>query len=173
MGFELKEQLAMHRAVYAASFDPVTNGHLWVLEQGSRLFDELIVAVGINPDKHYTFSEAERIQMLRDTVGDYSNLTVDSFVDQFLVNYARQVKADFILRGIRNQSDFEYEMGMMRINTDLDPSIVTVFLMPPREIAEVSSRMVMGLVGPEGWRDAVSRYVPEPVLRQIIARFGR
>ena len=78
----------MKRGVYAGSFDPVTNGHLWMIHKAVELFDELIVAVGYNPDKHYTFSADERAAMLRETTRQYTNLRVDSFENQFLVDYA-------------------------------------------------------------------------------------
>ncbi|HNV71956.1 MAG TPA: pantetheine-phosphate adenylyltransferase, partial [Candidatus Ozemobacteraceae bacterium] len=126
------------KAVYAGSFDPVTHGHLWMIEQGARMFDELIVAIGVNPDKKYTFSLEERLRVLRASVSGYERVTVDAFENQYLVNYARRIGAAFILRGIRDAHDFEFERGMRHINQDLQPEISTVFLMPPRAIAEVS-----------------------------------
>lgn len=162
----------MRRAVYAGSFDPVTNGHLWMIEQGVKLFDELIVAMGENPDKRYTFNSAERLQMLRDSTGHLPHLRVESFENQFLVRYAKSTGANYILRGVRTASDYEFERTMRYINGDLFSDIETVFLMPPREITEVSSTMVKGLVGPEGWQDVVRKYVPEPVYRRLLAHGG-
>ena len=121
----------MRKAVYAGSFDPITNGHLWMIKQGAELFDELIVAIGENPDKKYTFSVKERLQALRETLKGIHGVKVDSFRDEFLVNYARSVGARFILRGIRDTRDYEFERGMRHINDDLQPEIATVFLMPP------------------------------------------
>ena len=149
--------------VYAGSFDPLTVGHLWMIEQGVTLFDCLIVAVGTNPDKRYTFTLPERLDMLRESLKQYRHLSVTSFSNQYLIDYARLVGATHILRGIRSESDYEYERTMRNINGDLDSGICTVFLMPPRAIAEVSSSMVKGLVGPKGWRRVVRKYVPEPV----------
>jgi len=162
----------MKKGVYAGSFDPPTNGHLWMMEQGAKLFDELIVAIGINPDKKYTFSLDERIEMLRKITKKSQNTTVDTYENQFLVNYARSVGAGYILRGIRSESDYEYERVMRNINSDLDPNIVTVFLMPPREIAEISSSFVRGLVGPEGWEKIIKKYVPEPVYEKFLEKFS-
>lgn len=162
----------MRKAVYAGSFDPITNGHLWMVEKGSHLFDELIVAIGENPEKKYTFSFDERLRVLRESVKGIANISVNSFENQFLVNYARTVGAQFILRGIRDSRDYEFERGMRHFNDDLQPDITTVFLMPPREIAEVSSSLVKGLVGPEGWQEIVRRYVPAPVYELIISRHG-
>ncbi|MCG7657733.1 pantetheine-phosphate adenylyltransferase [Wielerella bovis] len=157
------------RAVYAGSFDPPTNGHLWMITEAQQLFDELIVAIGVNPDKRSNYTLAERKQILEEICQPFSNVQVASFEYEYLVNYAYDVGADFIVRGIRSASDYEYERAIRYINADLQPSIQTVFLMPPREIAEISSTMVKGLVGPKGWREIVHRYVPEPVFKKILA----
>ena len=164
---------SMRRAVYAGSFDPITFGHLWMVEQGSRLFDELVVAIGINPDKRYLFSLEERLAMLRDAVAPFPNVRVASFENLFLVHYARQVNAQYILRGVRNEADYGYERGMRYINEEFSPAILTVFLMPPREYAEISSSFVKGLVGPDGWRDVVPKYVPAGVFAALEKRFAR
>jgi pantetheine-phosphate adenylyltransferase len=153
--------------VYAGSFDPLTIGHLWMIEQGVRLFDRLVVAVGINPEKRYTFSLEDRLVMLRDSLRQYRYLSVTSFSNRYLIDYAHTIGATHILRGIRSESDYEYERTMRNINGDLDSNICTVFLMPPRDIAEVSSGMVKGLVGPKGWRRVVRKYVPAAVYRHL------
>lgn len=163
----------MKRCVYAGSFDPITNGHVWMIEQGMQLFDELVVAIGVNSGKQYSFTLDERTMMLHETTRKYDNVKIDSFENQFLVNYSKSIKAQFILRGIRNESDFEYERTMRLVNADLNPKIATVFLMPPREIAELSSSFVRGLIGPAGWEEIVQRFVPKPVYDEIIAKFGK
>jgi pantetheine-phosphate adenylyltransferase len=155
-------------AVYAGSFDPLTVGHLWMIEQGVSLFDRLIVAVGVNPEKRYTFSLEERLSMLRESLKQYRNLSVASFSNMYLIDYAQSIHATHMLRGIRSESDYEYERTMRNINGDLAPAISSVFLMPPRNIAEVSSSMVKGLVGPKGWQKVVRTYVPEPVYRRFL-----
>ena len=155
-------------AVYAGSFDPLTIGHVWMIEQGARLFDHLVVAIGLNPDKRYTFSVDERLEMLRKSTRKYRNVSLTSFSNDFLINYAQSLRATHILRGIRTESDYEYERTMRNLNGDLDPNICTVFLMPPRAIAEVSSSMVRGLVGPNGWEKLVRNYVPDPVYRKFL-----
>ncbi|HMJ65317.1 MAG TPA: pantetheine-phosphate adenylyltransferase [Candidatus Binatia bacterium] len=154
--------------VYAGSFDPLTVGHLWMIEQGVSLFDRLIVAVGINPDKKYTFPLAERLAMIRESLKHYRNVSATSFSNLYLIDYAQSIGATHILRGIRSESDYEYERTMRNINGDLDPAICSVFLMPPRGIAEVSSSMVRGLVGPKGWQKVVKSYVPGPVYRRLL-----
>ncbi|RCK77882.1 MAG: Phosphopantetheine adenylyltransferase [Candidatus Ozemobacter sibiricus] len=161
------------KAVYAGSFDPITNSHLWMIEQGSRLFDELIVAIGQNPDKRYTFSLEERRRVLQASVEGLAGVTVDHFENRYLVEYARSQGAGYIVRAIRDTRDFEFERGMRHINQDLHPEITTVFLMPPRQIAEVSSSLVKGMVGPEGWQEVVQQYVPAPVFQLLKDWHGR
>ena len=139
-----------------------------MIEQGVALYDRLVVAVGINPDKRYTFPLEDRLSMLREALRHLRNVSVASFTNAYLIDYAQEIGATHILRGIRSESDYEYERTMRNINGDLDSGICTVFLMPPRDIAEVSSSMVKGLVGPKGWRRVVRKYVPEPVYRRLI-----
>lgn len=157
----------MRTAVYAGSFDPPTNGHLWMIERGLELFDRLIVAIGDNPSKSYTFTIEERLRLLDASVPSCERLTIAHFSNRYLVDYAREMEANIILRGIRSPDDYEYERVMRHINADLAPKITTTFLMPPRDIAEVSSSMVKSLIGPEGWRETVRRYVPAPVFEAL------
>ncbi|MBI4991981.1 MAG: pantetheine-phosphate adenylyltransferase [Candidatus Harrisonbacteria bacterium] len=161
----------MKRAVYAGSFDPPTIGHLWMIEQGAKLFDELIVALGTNADKKYAFTEQERLAMLGKCTAHLSNVKVTFFVNQFLVNYARSAGATYILRGIRNESDYEYEKGMRYINSDLDPQITAIFLIPPRKIVEISSSLVKGLIGPEGWEKIIGKFVTPAVHQKLLEKF--
>ena len=154
-------------AVYAGTFDPLTTGHLWMIEQGSRLFDKLIVAIGINPDKRCVFTPQERLSMLVESVEPFPNVLTEVFTNQYLINYARGMNAQYILRGVRCESDYEYERVMRNVNGDFDSNITTVFLMPPRNIAEVSSSMVKGLIGPDGWESIVEQYVPAPVFKRL------
>ena len=154
--------------VYAGSFDPPTIGHLWMIEQGMRLFDHLIVAVGVNPDKKYTFTLEARLAMLRESTKTFRTVSVTSFLNRYLIHYAQSVRATHILRGIRSESDYEFERTMRNINGDLDTEICTVFLIPPRGIAEVSSSMVRGLIGPLGWQKIVRKYVSAPVYKKLL-----
>lgn len=160
----------MQTAVYAGSFDPPTNGHLWMVSQGLALFDRLVVAIGENPHKNYTFSTEERIELLRASIPSCERLTITHFDNRYLVDYARELDAEFILRGIRSPGDYEYERVMRHINGDMAPEINTVFLMPPRDKAELSSSMVTGLIGPSGWQETVRRYVPLPVFEALEAK---
>lgn len=160
-------------AVYAGSFDPPTNGHLWMIEKGSQIFDQLIVAIGINPDKKYTFNVEERLEMLKSSTSHLRNVVYSEFTNKYLVNYASEVKADFILRGIRNNSDSEYERAMCNTNRDINPDITTVFLTPPRDLCEISSSFIKGLIGSENWEKVVSRYVPNPVFSKLREKFSQ
>jgi pantetheine-phosphate adenylyltransferase len=155
-------------AVYAGTFDPPTLGHQWMIEQAAQLFDEVVVAIGVNPEKKTTFSIESRIAMLTGIAEAHPNVQVTSFENQYLMHYAVSIGARFVIRGIRNGGDYEYEKTLRNVNDDLDCNVATVFLMPPRAIAEVSSSVVKGLVGPVGWERVVARYVPQAVLRRLI-----
>lgn len=134
------------------------------------MFDELIVAIGTNPDKSYTFSHEERLSMLRDALVDLPEVRIEHFHNRFLVDFAKENKASFMIRGIRSTHDYEYEKVMRHINADMAPNITTIFLMPPRDTAELSSSMVKGLIGPEGWEEQVKRYVPSGVFDLLRTR---
>ena len=160
------------RAVYAGSFDPPTNGHLWMIRHAQAMFDELVVAIGTNPEKQATYTLEERTAMLEDITAEFPNVRVTHFHNRFLVDFADSIQADFVVRGILSGADYEYERAMRYINADLQPTITTVILMPPREFAEVSSTMVKGMVGPQNWQKTIRRYVPDAVYRKILADHG-
>jgi pantetheine-phosphate adenylyltransferase len=157
----------MRIAVYAGSFDPLTNGHLWMIQRGLEMFDRLIVAIGNNPSKSYSYSVEERLEMLRASLPASDRLEIDHFNNRYLVDYAKKKNATYILRGIRSPNDYEYERVMRHINADMAPEITTAFLMPPRDVAELSSSMIKSLTGPEGWEETVKRYVPDEVFKVL------
>jgi pantetheine-phosphate adenylyltransferase len=135
----------MRRAIYPGSFDPVTNGHLDIIERGCKLFDEIIIAILVNPDKRPFFSIEERRAMLEEVLKTIERRTCVVRVDDFeglLVHYALAQQADAIVRGIRAISDYEYELQMALMNRRLEPSIETVFMMPAETYSYVSSRLV-------------------------------
>lgn len=138
-----------------------------MIENGLELFDRLIVAIGNNPSKNYTFSIPERLELLRASVPAHDNLVIEHFDNRYLVDYAKEKDAKYILRGIRSPGDYEYERVMRHINNDLAPEVTTCFLMPPRELAQVSSSMVESLIGPKGWEQTVKRYIPDPVFQAL------
>ncbi len=128
-------------AIYPGSFDPPTNGHLDLIERGSHIFDELIVAILRNPDKSPLFSVDERRRMLEELTAGIKNVRIDTF-DGLTVDYAANVKASAVLRGIRALSDYEYELQMALMNRKLRPELETVFMMPAEKYSYLSSRLV-------------------------------
>ena len=128
-------------AIYPGSFDPVTNGHLDLIERGANIFDRLVVALLRNSEKDPLFSINERVDMLKEVTKPWANVEVDTF-DGLLVQYARERKAQVILRGIRAISDYEYELQMALMNRKLEPHIETVFMMPAETYSYLSSRLV-------------------------------
>jgi pantetheine-phosphate adenylyltransferase len=128
-------------AIYPGSFDPVTNGHLDLIERGAKIFDRLVVAVLRNLEKEPLFTTEERVEMLREVSRPWSNVEVDVF-DGLLVEYSRVRQAQVILRGIRAISDYEYELQMALMNRKLQPQIETVFMMPAEAYSYLSSRLV-------------------------------
>jgi pantetheine-phosphate adenylyltransferase len=128
-------------AIYPGSFDPVTNGHLDLIERGAKIFDRLIVAVLQNLEKEPLFEVRERLEMLREVTRRWPNVEIDVF-DGLLMDYARRKKAQVILRGIRAISDYEYELQMALMNRKLAPNIETVFMMPAETFSYLSSRLV-------------------------------
>ena len=135
----------MRRAIYPGSFDPVTNGHLDIIQRGCKLFDEIIIAILINPEKTPFFSVTERKEILAEVLKDIERsackLVVDSF-EGLLVQYAAEKEAHAIVRGIRAISDYEYELQMALMNRRLEPGLETVFMMPAEAYSYVSSRLV-------------------------------
>ncbi len=129
------------KAVYPGSFDPPTNGHLDLIERGSKIFDELVVAILRNPEKSPLFSVPERRKMLEAMTAGFDNVSVETF-DGLTVEYAMSVGASAVLRGIRAISDYEYELQMALMNRKLQPSLETVFMMPAEKYSYVSSRLV-------------------------------
>jgi pantetheine-phosphate adenylyltransferase len=157
----------MRRAIYPGSFDPVTNGHLDIIERGCKLFDEIIVSILVNPDKQPLFTVEERQEMLNEVLQSISQgrckVRVDSF-QGLLVNYAVAQHADVIVRGIRAISDYEYELQMALMNRRLEPGIETVFMMPAETYSYVSSRLVKEVFQLGG---AVQGLVPPAVEKRM------
>jgi pantetheine-phosphate adenylyltransferase len=150
-------------AVYPGSFDPITMGHVDIIQRGSRLFDRIVVAVLINADKSPLFTVGERVEIAREVFRDRTNVEVDTF-DGLLVDYARRRDAKVIVRGLRAVSDFEYEMQMALMNRRLSPDVETVFMMPAEPYTYVSSRLVKEVVALGG---SVKGIVPDIVERRL------
>lgn len=154
-------------AIYAGSFDPLTNGHLDLIARGSRLVDQLIVAILNNTQKQPLFAIEDRKEMIREAVGSFSNIEVDSF-DGLLVHYAARRNANLILRGIRAVSDYESELQMALLNRRMRPGTETIFLLASEEYSMISSRMIKEVVMLGG---DVSSFVPPVVARRLHAKF--
>jgi pantetheine-phosphate adenylyltransferase len=128
-------------AIYPGSFDPLHNGHVDIILRGAHLFERILVAVLVNAEKSPLFSDAERVQMIREVFREYPNVEVDTF-EGLLVQYARRKRASAIVRGIRAVSDFEYEFQMALMNRHLEPTLETVFMMPAEQYTYLSSRLI-------------------------------
>ena len=150
-------------AIYPGSFDPVTNGHLDLIERGSNIFGRLVVAVLRNAEKEPLFSLDERIEMLREATSTFPNVEVDSF-HGLLVDYARKRKARVLLRGIRAVSDYEYELQMAMMNRKLEPRLETVFMLPAIAYSYLSSRLVREIAQLGG---SVNGLVPPAVEQRL------
>ena len=131
----------MKLAVYPGSFDPLTNGHVDIIERGTHLFDKIVVAILVNVEKSPLFTMQERVEIVRDVFKGHPSVEVDTF-DGLLVDYVTQRKADVIVRGLRALSDFETEFQMALMNRRLGPSIETVFMMPAEQYTYISSRLI-------------------------------
>jgi pantetheine-phosphate adenylyltransferase len=150
-------------AIYPGSFDPPTNGHLDLIERGSKIFDELVVAILRNAEKAPLFSVAERRLMLEAMTADFKNVSVETF-DGLTVDYAVKVKARAVLRGIRAISDYEYELQMALMNRKLHPELETVFMMPAEQYSYLSSRLVREVAQLGG---SIKDLVPEMVEQRL------
>jgi len=150
-------------AIYPGSFDPPTNGHLDLIERGSKIFDELVVAILRNPDKDPLFSVGERRRMLEALTAEFHNVRVDTF-DGLTVDYAAKMKASAVLRGIRALSDYEYELQMALMNRKLQPNLETVFMMPAEQYSYLSSRLVREVAKLGG---SIADLVPQMVEQRL------
>ena len=153
-------------AIYPGSFDPPTNGHLDLIERGSKIFDELVVAILRNPEKESLFSLGERRKMLQALTTGYGNVRVDTF-DGLLVDYAVKQKAHAVLRGIRAISDYEYELQMALMNRKLEPRLETIFMMPAEAYSYLSSRLVKEIARLGG---SITGLIPDLVEQRLLEK---
>jgi len=156
-------------AIYPGSFDPVTLGHWDIIQRAEKLVDQLVVAVLHNPSKTSAFTVDERVAMLRELVGEHPGVTITSF-HGLLVDFAKSQGAQFIVRGVRAFSDFEYEFQMALMNRKLAPELETVFLMPKEKYSAVSSRLVRE-IGSMGGN--LSDLVPDALRGRIAERLNK
>jgi pantetheine-phosphate adenylyltransferase len=165
---ELNVFFIMRRAIYPGSFDPVTNGHLDVIERARKLFDEVIVAVAHNDEKQALFSLQERLDLLQETAAKIDNVRITQ-LDGLLVEFAATQKATAVIRGLRAVSDFEFEFQMALMNRKLEASVETIFLMPKEEFTYLSSRLVKEIARLGG---DVSSFVPPAVAKALGKKFA-
>ena len=156
----------MRVAVYAGTFDPITLGHLSVIERGAALFDRLVVVVAINPDKQPLFSAEERVQMIREVTARWPNVVCDS-TEGYVVEVARRCAARTLLRGVRTATDVEGEIALANLNRQLAPEIETVFIPAHPQLSEVSSSRLKALA--QQGTD-VSRYCPPEIAARLQER---
>jgi pantetheine-phosphate adenylyltransferase len=154
-------------AIYPGSFDPVTNGHLDLIERGEKMFDKLIVAVLKNVEKEPLFSTAERVEMLREDTKQWDSVEIDVF-EGLLVDYARKRGAAVILRGIRAISDYEFELQMALMNRKFEPRLETVFMLPSEAYSYLSAKLVREIAQ---WQGPLNALVPPGVEQRLRQKF--
>jgi pantetheine-phosphate adenylyltransferase len=158
----------MRAAIYPGSFDPLTNGHLSLIQRGLKMFDHLIVAIAVNPKKVPLFTMDERAEMIRDAIGPEPRVEIDHF-EGLLVDYVKRRKQNVVLRGLRAMSDFEFEFQLANMNRRLSPDIETVFMMTGEDYFYVSSNLVREVASFGG---NVEGMVPPNVLKRLSAKFA-
>lgn len=158
--------MGQRSAVYTGVFDPIHLGHLDVIERGSRLFERLVVGVGVNPDKAPFFSQEERVELIKGVVQPYENVIVVPF-NGLAVRFVRSVEARVMLRGLRTLSDMEYEFTMSLTNLNLDPQVETVFLMAREEYSHFSSTLIRQIASFQG---DLHKFVPAPIITALTKR---
>ena len=157
----------MSKAVFAGSFDPPTNGHLDIINRAATLFNSVDVVISVNPDKKCLFSQEERLAMVTELIKDFDNVSVHAY-QGLIVNYAKQVNAKVLVRGIRSSNDFGYEFDLALMNQNLNPEIETVFLQCKEKYAIVKSSSIKQLAKFGG---DISRMVPENVVKALKKKF--
>jgi pantetheine-phosphate adenylyltransferase len=158
----------MKRAIYPGSFDPLTYGHLDIIERSSKMFDELHVAVLKNNAKNPLFSADERVSMIKEITSHLPNVTISSF-DGLLADYAGQIEANIVVRGLRAVTDFEYELQIAQTNHVVNPNIDTIFLTTSLEYAYLSSTIVKEVASYGG---DISKFVPSEIIAKIYQKFN-
>ena len=160
----------MKTAVYPGTFDPVTNGHIDIIERALKLFDKLYVVVADNPNKKSTFSAKERVEMLKDALKGYNNKISVEYHNSLLLDYVKRKKSNVIVRGLRAISEFDFEFSRSLLNRKLDSSIETIFIMTKDENAFLSSSIVKEIAMFHGsWKD----FVPEIVEKRLKEKFKK
>lgn len=155
-------------AVYAGSFDPVTNGHLDVLARAAKLFDRVVVAIGIHPTRKPLFSTEERLSLLKETTADLPNVEIDAF-EGLLIHYCQRIGGRALIRGLRHAMDFEYELQIAQANADMAPEVETLFLPTALAWGHITASLVREIASHGG---DVSKYAPPAVCTALAGKFA-
>jgi pantetheine-phosphate adenylyltransferase len=158
-------------AVYTGSFDPITLGHLHIIQRASPLFDELVLGIGINADKKSLFEPQQRVELVRSVTGDLSNVRVEIF-SGLAVDFVRSIGARVMVRGIRPLTDIAGEFTMMMANQQLDPDIETVFLMAAERYAHVSSSLMKQIAALSDDDEQLAKFVPREIIEPLRRKLG-
>ena len=161
--------IRMKRAVYPGSFDPITNGHIDIIERASKVFDEIIVVVLINPEKLGLFNVDERVELIKRVTGHIKNVSVE-YYDGLLIDFMKKMDASVIVKGLRAVSDFEYEFQMALMNSKLDPNTETVFMMTSAQNMYLSSSSVKQVAKFGG---CIKGLVPDNIISDIIIKIRK
>jgi pantetheine-phosphate adenylyltransferase len=159
----------MKNALYPGTFDPLTNGHLDIIERAAKLFDRVIVTVARNSRKSPLFTVEERVEMIREAIRQWPNVTCESF-DGLIVDFAREQKASVLIRGLRTVSDFESEMQMAQVNRRLADELVTIFMMPEEKYTYLNSSIVKEIASYGG---DIRSFVPAEIEQKVMRKYGR
>lgn len=151
------------RAIYPGTFDPLTNGHLDIIKRSAKMFDEIVIAIGDNPDKNPLFNVVERAKMIKKATQDIPHITIVKF-NSLLVDLSRDLETNIIIRGIRTATDFEYEAQMTYANSALKKDLETIYLMPSLECSYISSSVVRTILKFDG---TINHLVPHSILEDI------
>ena len=157
----------MKRIIYPGTFDPIHNGHLDITKRAAKIFDELVLVVAINKEKHPLFTSDERIGLIKNSVVDLKNVRVSSF-NGLVVDYAKLEEAVAIIRGLRHVSDFEFEFQMAMMNYNLNPEITSMFMMPDEKYIHLNSTVIKDVARLGG---DISGYVPESVKSALLEKY--
>jgi len=165
----IEPRLIQKTAVYTGSFDPITKGHLHIIEKARCMFDKLVVMVSENPIKKYHFGAEDRLVMCEQTCKDFDNVRVIKADDKlFTVKNVLNIGAKYLIRGIRSPNDYQEELDLYHYNRKISPAVETVFLFPDIELSSLRSSAIMNVVGPIGWRDLIKDLVPNNVYEKIL-----
>jgi pantetheine-phosphate adenylyltransferase len=155
--------LDKNRAIYPGSFDPLTKGHVDIIERASRCFDQLIVGIGINPAKPSMFTADERLDMVKSSVAHLSNVKVEAF-EGLTVDFAKKYRAKILIRGVRSESDFAFEFPMAMMNRSLEPELEVFFISTSEKFSYISSTLVKDVAR---WGGDLGQFVPTNVLAAL------